>query len=130
MLAASIRPFPIVQIARSVFDDQEYALRAAERFPVVHSVLSTGLPPFRESLAHDPGFAHRLERSVGIDPNDEELLAGLLLAEAINANPTGITIFSSSSPSRIARAARVAHEQPFSAEQIAGLRQVAATLRV
>ena len=60
------------------------------------------------------------------DPASREGVAELLLAEALQANRDGIVLFSSTSPARIAAAARVARDRPFTQDQIAGLRKLAA----
>jgi aryl-alcohol dehydrogenase-like predicted oxidoreductase len=118
---------PIIQTASTVLEDGLAPLaNRGKFFTITHSVLAHALKDIVDRLAGDDAFRKRWASLTGLDPVSREHVAELLLAEALDANRDGVVLFSSTSPARIADAARVARERPYSPEQIAGLRELAA----
>ena len=118
---------PIVQTASTVLKDGLAPLANRGTFiTITHSVLADALKDIVDRLAQDDAFRRRWVTLTGLDPASRESVAELLLAEALDANRGGIVLFSTTSPARIAAAARVARDRPYSPDQIAGLRELAA----
>ena len=118
---------PIVQTASTVLKDGLAPLAGRGKFiTITHSVLADALKDIADRLAGDDAFRKQWVTLTGLDPASREGVAELLLAEALQANRDGIVLFSSTSPARIAAAARVARDRPFTQDQIAGLRKLAA----
>jgi aryl-alcohol dehydrogenase-like predicted oxidoreductase len=114
---------PVVQVASMVCEDGLAALGERRGFlTVTHSVLAASLNGIMARLAAEPAFRDAWTAGTDVDPASREAVGALLLAEALDANADGVVLFSSTSPGRIAAAARVAREKPFSAGQIAKLR--------
>jgi D-threo-aldose 1-dehydrogenase len=119
----------IIQTASTVLEDGLAPLGDRSRFlAITHSVLAEALKKIVAHLAANDAFRAQWVASVGVDPAARESIAELLLAEALDANRGGIVLFSTTSPARIASAARVARERPYTQEQISGLRGLAAKI--
>jgi aryl-alcohol dehydrogenase-like predicted oxidoreductase len=113
----------VVQVASTVFENGVAPLGDRHRFlTITHSVLAGALDRIVARLATDRPFRDRWTAETGVDAASRDAVAALLLAEALDANRDGVTLFSSTSPARIAAAARVARERPFSPGQIVNLR--------
>jgi hypothetical protein len=72
---------------------------------VTHSSVKYILPRLIHQLAADPAAAARWAERTGIAADDRSKIGGLLLADALAANPNGVLLFSSSRPDRVADAA-------------------------
>jgi aryl-alcohol dehydrogenase-like predicted oxidoreductase len=119
--------FRVVQVASTVLEDGLVPLGDRRRFlTVTHSVLAGCLERIIARLTTDRAFRDRWIAQTAVNPASRDAVAELLLAEALDANRDGVVLFSSASPARIARAARVAQEKPFTARQIANLRALLA----
>jgi aryl-alcohol dehydrogenase-like predicted oxidoreductase len=117
----------IVQTASTVLEDGLKPLGDRSHFlTITHSVLAEALGKIMQRLLAEAAFREQWTAQVGVDPADREAVAGLLLAEALDANEGGIVLFSSASPARIMAAARIAREKPYSPHQIAALRGLVA----
>jgi len=117
----------IVQTASTVLKDGLASLGNRGKFiTITHSVLAEALKDIFDRLSVDAMFRKKRVTLTGLDPASRESVAELLLAEALEANRDGIVLFSTTSPARIAAAARVARDRPYSPDQIAGLRKLAA----
>jgi aryl-alcohol dehydrogenase-like predicted oxidoreductase len=120
----------VVQVASSACEDGLAPLGDRRGFlTITHSVLAGCLDAIMARLTAEPAFRRRWTAETGVDPTSRDAVAALLLAEALDANPDGVVLFSSASPSRIVAAARIAREAPFGAAQLAGLRLVCAGAR-
>ncbi len=119
--------FRAVQVASTVLEDGLAPLGDRRGFlTITHSVLAGCLERIVVRLTADRAFRDRWIDQIAVDPASRDAVAELLLAEALDANRDGVVLFSSASPARIARAARIARERPFAAGQIANLRTLLA----
>jgi aryl-alcohol dehydrogenase-like predicted oxidoreductase len=129
LVAAHGGRLPVVQTASTVLEDSLPRLREAGPFQIVtHSILAGALEVIAATLATDEAFSESWRRRTGVDPGSRDDIAGLLLAEALAANPGGVVLFSTTRPERIAAAARIARDRPYGDEQIAAVRDLAAAL--
>jgi hypothetical protein len=97
---------PIVQFASDALN------RNASRLPVsrldlvvTHSSIKYALPRLVDHLTADPAAATRWSERTGFAADDRSKIAGLLLADAVAENASGVVLFSTSRPERIAEAA-------------------------
>ncbi len=97
---------PIVQFPSDALN------RNVSRLPVVrldlvvtHSSVKYILPRLVDHLTADPASARRWAERTGIAADDRSKIAGLLLADAVAENASGVVLFSSSRPERVAAAA-------------------------
>jgi D-threo-aldose 1-dehydrogenase len=72
----------------------------------------------RERMRADAGFAGQLKSTFGIEGPRAPILGGLILQQALHANPEGIVLFRSADPDRIISNIRAAAEASFSLEQL------------
>jgi D-threo-aldose 1-dehydrogenase len=73
----------------------------AGSFLITHRSLSGNLARLREWLGANPQIARAWSRELGLDVASPSALSRLMLAAALDANPGGITLFSSRSPDNI-----------------------------
>jgi D-threo-aldose 1-dehydrogenase len=104
-------------------------LRAAGvALSVTFGCLQRALAAISGHVGNDPAAAARWRSELSVDVVSPEELAPLLLAEALDANPGGIVLFSSGSERHIERCASVAAGEPFAAAQLQALRRLAGEL--
>ncbi|MEQ9506961.1 MAG: aldo/keto reductase [Hyphomonas sp.] len=114
----------IVQVASSAWQDTVSRLPPrADRLLITHSVLGQ---PFRDTLQKlraDEAAAASWRAALDIDPTDPQALARLILGHALQANPSGLVLFSTTNPDRIAHNMRAAQAPLPEAQvnQLAGL---------
>ena len=97
---------PIAQFASDALNRNVSRLPALRLDLVVtHSAVRYILPRLVGHLAADPAAATRWAERTGIASGDRSKIAGLLLADAVAENASGVVLFSSSRPERIAAAA-------------------------
>ena len=82
----------------------------------------------RSRMAADPGFASRFTSVFGVESSSSSDLGGLILQQALLANPDGIVLFRSADPNRIAANVRAAADSTFSPEQLACFEALGAEL--
>jgi D-threo-aldose 1-dehydrogenase len=114
----------VVQVASSAWQATVSRLPPrAGRLLITHSVLGQ---PFRDTvqkLRADDAAAARWRSVLDVEPTDPEAMARLFLGHALQANPSGLVLFSTTNPDRIAHNVRAAQMPQSSAEagQLAGL---------
>jgi D-threo-aldose 1-dehydrogenase len=114
-------------------DDPTHANAAAFRARfgfdaiVTHGAFREGFAQLRDRLRDDEGTAREWTRVLGVDVRSEDMLAALVLAAVLDANPHGAVLFSSGSVERIRANARVASTHPFTADQLQEFRRLART---
>ena len=96
---------------------------------VTFGCLRRGLAAIGGHVSGDRPAAARWRTELGVDVTSPDELGPLLVAEALDANPGGIVLFSSGSERRIERCASVATGEPFAAAQLDALRRLAGELR-
>lgn len=104
----------VLQFKHTILDpslDQLFEPRATRPRPafILHGAVSE-LPMISKKLQTDQSFARAMRDCFGIDGIDTSLLAGLLLQQALYANPDGLVLFRSANPDRIAGNVRAATE--------------------
>jgi D-threo-aldose 1-dehydrogenase len=100
-------------------------MQAAGSLTVTFAPLRGSLALLGEQVAGRPEVAAAWSRALDLDATSTQTLADLLLADALASNPGGVVLFSSGQERRIARAARIAAERPFGAEQLQRFRELA-----
>ena len=96
---------PVLQFAWSVLGGE--ALDYPGSFLITHRSLSEKLPRLNAWLAANPTVARAWSTEVGCDVADAAQLSRLMLAAARQANPDGMTLFSSRNPANIKANARL-----------------------
>lgn len=93
--------FDIVQYSWSVLD---HPLSLGSRLPflITHRSILRAHAPLKNWFERDMSVCRRLSDTVGVDLSDENQLCSALIAAAVAANPGGIGLVASRSPSRIA----------------------------
>jgi D-threo-aldose 1-dehydrogenase len=89
----------VVQFEWSVLSLEKPAF--AGSFPITHRSLSQNFLQLRMALRANPHMTESWCEKLGQDVSDPSVLSYLMLAAARNANPGGITLFSSRSPQNI-----------------------------
>ena len=69
---------------------------------VTHSPVRRMLAGLEARLAAEPALAQRWREDAGVDPGDRSALVALLIADALDRNPEGAVLFSTSRPERVA----------------------------
>lgn len=72
----------------------------------------------RSELKGDCKFAAQCSEALEADIHDPAVLPGLILQQALHANPSGLTIFRSSRPENIMQNVRSVTDRPFGAEAL------------
>jgi diketogulonate reductase-like aldo/keto reductase len=96
---------------------------------VTFGCVARALAAISGHVGSDPATAARWRSELSVNVASPDELAPLLLAEALDANPGGIVLFSSGSEPHIERCASVATGEPFAAAQFQALRRLAGELR-
>lgn len=78
----------------------------------------SALSRLREQLNADPALAAQCTEILEADVGDSRVLSGLILQQALYANPHGIAIFRSARPENITQNIRALSENPFSQEAL------------
>jgi D-threo-aldose 1-dehydrogenase len=121
ILNAVPRIAPIAQFASDALNRDVGRLPAfGLDLVVTHSSVRYILPRLIDHLTADPAAAARWAERTGIASGDRSKIAGLLLADAVAENASGVVLFSSSRPERIAEAAST---RPLDLERSAALRE-------
>lgn len=115
----------IVQIPSADFDTALWPfLRDTSRLVITHSVLERHLSIVATRLQASPSLRLKIQAQTDFDLRDPSGIAQLLLSNAIQANPRGIVLFSTSKPEHIkpcVDAAMAACKQPDPPERMAAL---------
>jgi len=90
----------VVQIGSDAFNRNIRRLAAGTRLIVTHSALKHALPRLKTYLSESPLVAARWETALGISHGDSSGLARILIGLALEDNPNGIVLFSTSRPER------------------------------
>jgi D-threo-aldose 1-dehydrogenase len=105
----------VVQVRHTVLDRP---LAVPAGIPVLtHSAVAPLLGPLVDAMG-DPGRRARWSEALGLDCGRAELLARLLLAGSLRANPGGVVLFSSTDEGRIRSNATLADGQEPAAETL------------
>jgi hypothetical protein len=93
--------------------------------PISFGVLSAAMPRIAARLT-DPAERRRWSEAVGVDCGDPEVLAGLLLVEALDRNRHGGVLFATVRPERLPSAVAAARDADagFDREETAALRRL------
>lgn len=118
----------ILQFANSVWEDNiSYIPPRPDRLLVTHSVLGFRFKYVVDKLSMDKAAAERWRAQLDVEPSDVDSVAGLFLRQAIQANASGIVLFSTTNPERIRKNLR-ALEKPMSADEARMLKELAHVL--
>jgi aryl-alcohol dehydrogenase-like predicted oxidoreductase len=90
-----------------------------DRAVITHGAVVTSVPLLRQALAADPGLCQRWSRTLDVDCSQAGVLGGLLLSAAVQGNPQGVVLFSSTKRETIRANARAISEARYSADQLA-----------
>jgi D-threo-aldose 1-dehydrogenase len=104
-----------IQLRQTVVDPPPPAPAGVPVFS--HSAIAPLLGPLVDAL-RDPGLRARWSEQLGVDCGDADVLARLLLAGALRANPAGVVLFSSTDAGRIRANAKVAAGDEPSPDQV------------
>jgi hypothetical protein len=96
---------PIMQFEWSVLSGEKPTYSGS--FLITHRSLSVNFTQLRAWLSSNPGVAQRWSHELGVDISGGSALSRLMLAAARNANPSGITLFSSRNAGNIRANARL-----------------------
>lgn len=92
----------IMQFANSAWDDNIAHFSPRDgRLLITHSIFTTRLHDTLERLRGDEAAASRWRAAFDVDPGDAQAMAYLLLRHALYRNPSGMVLFSTTSPDRI-----------------------------
>lgn len=107
------------------FDDDVLTCNAARfaaiehgAFVVTHGAFRVAFRPIERILARDAELAAEWSGRLGVDVSQHSVLADLLLAHSLAANPGGIVLFSSGDPGRIAANAALVAEPRYESAQL------------
>jgi aryl-alcohol dehydrogenase-like predicted oxidoreductase len=118
----------ILQFANNVWEDNiSYIPPRSDRLLVTHSVLGFRFKYVVDKLSMDKAAAERWRAQLDVEPSDVDSVAGLFLRQAIQANASGIVLFSTTNPERIRKNLR-ALEKPMSADEARMLKELAHVL--
>lgn len=119
-VASRLGPSAVLQV-------REHALARADREEprVTFGVLGGPHAELSAWLQAEPAARRRWTSALGTDPCRGDTLAALLLADALDANPGGAVLFSTTKPDRVRFAARTLAEPP-GAETLATFRTLLA----
>lgn len=101
-LVEGVDPHPVLQIRDSIFEP--FPAAGQERPPITFGILSGALSRVVEHIASSEGRRAEWSEAVGEDCGSPEVLASLLLRDALLRNPAGAVLFSTTRPERIALA--------------------------
>jgi D-threo-aldose 1-dehydrogenase len=99
---------PVVQFRDDVFDDPASAAQAAGSATITFGALARALPLLRRYLTRSPGVQSDWSERLGLDLAEEPALPSLLLRAALQRNPAGPVLFSTTRPERAVLAAQAA----------------------
>ena len=91
----------VTQIPSDVFNRNVRHLPSGKRFVVTHSALKHALPRLREYLSARPDASARWQAALGTSSSDTSSLARILVGLALEDNPSGVVLFSTSHPERL-----------------------------
>lgn len=112
----------IVQVPSSVLDMNIRRLPLRRNgLTIVHSCLGGNVQSLVSQLGADNDLATKWRVMTQVDPRDATGISQLLLANALEANPLGIVLFSSSKLANIRSNVKAAVEPVIKSEQIEGL---------
>jgi D-threo-aldose 1-dehydrogenase len=119
----------IVQIPSSILDMNIRRLPLRRNgLTIVHSCLAGNVQSLIFRLVTDKDLATKWRNLTQIDPRDETGIVQLLLAHALEANPLGIVLFSTSKLANIRSNVKAAIESMIKPEQIEGLNVFCSTI--
>ena len=100
----SLRP-PVMQFDSDAFNGNVERIRsqAGDSTLITYSCLSQAFPRIHEHVSNDSTMADDWTRTLDVDVRSRDEFIALLLCSAVQANPEGLTLFSSGDPIRIAR---------------------------
>lgn len=99
----------IMQVAgRALLEQPPIISTRPERLVVTHSVFSDGFATLTGHLQKNPAARSLVQKTFDIDPSNNADLADLLLRHALYLNRTGVVLFSTTRPERIAQNAKAA----------------------
>jgi aryl-alcohol dehydrogenase-like predicted oxidoreductase len=101
---------------------------ARDRAVITHGALATSFSFLRNALSGDPGLCQRWSRTLDVDCSKAGVLGGLLLSTAVQSNPRGVVLFSSTKPETIRENARTIAESRYSTSQVAAFARLAREL--
>lgn len=93
---------PLIQRHDDVFEVPTPS--ATDKATITFGCLSRALPALMTFLAHTPGAGGRWSERFGADVRNGEVLARLLLREAIRRNDRGVVLFNTTRPRRVTAA--------------------------
>lgn len=130
ILAELGRFAPVVQVAADAVEGTLGALPGlAGRAVITHSAVRATVGPLA-ALMGDAALRDRWSRETGADCGREDVLGRLLLAAALQANPGGVVLFSSTDEARIRADASLAAGGAFPPEQVRAFVRLARAARV
>jgi D-threo-aldose 1-dehydrogenase len=91
---------------------------SAPRLTITHGSFGRSIRLIQEHLARCPEALKAWKKELEADCGDPAVLAGLMLASAVRANPDGVVLFSSTRPEAIRGNVRSVDEGRFSPDQI------------
>lgn len=113
---------PILQMADSAWDDTVARLPpASDRLLITHSVLGPRFRTVTQALRANQQMGDLWRATFDIDPANSADLARLFLRYALQRNPAGIVLFSTTNPDRIRENLRALEDAPLTPEQMARL---------
>jgi len=99
---------PVMQVRDEIFDPGLPCVGADDPPPTTFGVLATALERIRRSLCGSEERRRRWAGAVGRDCGDPQVLAMLLLQDALARNHAGVVLFSTTRPERIGAAVEAA----------------------
>ncbi|MCI4643590.1 MAG: aldo/keto reductase [Hyphomonadaceae bacterium] len=121
--------FSVVQTSASIFDHNVKTFGRGPHKLNTHSWLGPALKRFAHAFEMDPGLADRAARVLYTDVRQPAQLAQCLLRHALETNPEGTVLFSTSRPGRIEDMARAADGPGLTREQRFGLAYLVRSVR-
>jgi D-threo-aldose 1-dehydrogenase len=119
----------IVQIPSSILDTNIRRLPLRRNgLTVVHSCLARNVRSLVFQLSADNALATKWHVMTQVDPRDETGIAQLLLAHALEANPLGIVLFSTSKLANLKSNVKAAIDPVIKPAQIEGLNAFCGTI--
>jgi predicted oxidoreductase len=89
-----------------------------DRAVLTHGAFATDFPLLREALSGNPGLCQRWSRTLDVDCSNASVLGELLLSAAVQSNPRGVALFSSTKPDTIRANARAVAASKYSTSQV------------
>jgi len=108
ILNAAPQVAPVAQFASDALNRHVAALPPGRpEMVVTHSSVKHVLPLLMSHLAADQSIAAHWAEATGVAPDDRSAIGELLLSAALADNASGVVLFSSTRPERVARAAAI-----------------------